>query len=48
MAIAMNIINFLFTLQEACSLVGVRVLPKKKMVAKLEEIYNYTHPLVGM
>lgn len=34
------------SLKEACSLVGVRVLPKKKMVAKLEEIYNYTHPLV--
>lgn len=33
--------------QEHCTRFGVRALPKRKMVNKLEEIYNYTHPLVG-
>jgi hypothetical protein len=35
-------------LKGECSRFGVRALPKKKMIAKLEEIYNYTHPLTGM
>ena len=34
-------------MQEECSKFGVRPLPKKKMIAKLHEIYEYTHPLVG-
>ncbi len=34
-------------LKERCSKFGVRPLPKRKMIAKLEEIYDYTHPLVG-
>lgn len=35
-------------LKKECSKFGVRVLPKRKMIAKLTEIYTYTHPLVGM
>ena len=34
-------------LKEQCARYGVRVLPKRKMIAKLKEIYDYTHPLVG-
>lgn len=34
-------------LKAQCARFGVRVLPKRKMIAKLREIYNYTHPLVG-
>lgn len=34
-------------LQGECARFGVRALPKRKMIAKLEEIYDYTHPLVG-
>lgn len=33
--------------QEACSRFGVKALPKRHMIAKLEEIYNYSHPFVG-
>lgn len=36
------------TPQSECARFGVRALPKRKMIAKLEEIYDYTHPLVGM
>jgi hypothetical protein len=32
-------------LKGECSKFGVRALPKKKMIAKLTEIYDYTHPL---
>ena len=35
------------SLQGECARFGVRALPKRKMIAKLEEIYDYTHPLVG-
>lgn len=34
-------------LKGECSRFGVRPLPKKKMIAKLTEIYDYTHPLTG-
>ena len=34
-------------MQDECSRFGVRALPKKKMIAKLTEIYDYTHPLTG-
>lgn len=34
-------------LKQQCSKYGVKPLPKRKMIAKLEEIYSYTHPLVG-
>ena len=34
-------------LKGECSKFGVRALPKKKMIAKLTEIYDYTHPLTG-
>ena len=34
-------------LKGECSRFGVRALPKKKMIAKLTEIYDYTHPLTG-
>lgn len=34
-------------LKGECSKFGVRVIPKRKMIAKLREIYTYTHPLVG-
>ena len=34
-------------LKDQCAKFGVRVLPKRKMIAKLKEIYTYTHPLVG-
>lgn len=33
--------------KDECSRFGVRALPKKKMVAKLTEIYDYTHPIIG-
>ena len=34
-------------LKSECARFGVKVLPKRKMIAKLTEIYAYTHPLVG-
>ena len=34
-------------LKGECSKYGVRALPKRKMIAKLREIYDYTHPLTG-
>ena len=34
-------------LKKRCSRFGVKPLAKKKMIAKLEEIYDYTHPMVG-
>lgn len=34
-------------LKDRCARFGVRALPKRKMIAKLKEIYTYTHPLVG-
>lgn len=34
-------------LKERCAKFGVKPLAKRKMIAKLEEIYDYTHPLVG-
>jgi hypothetical protein len=34
-------------LKSQCTRFGVKVLPKRKMIAKLQEIYSYTHPLVG-
>ena len=34
-------------LKGECARFGVKALPKKKMIAKLHEIYEYTHPLVG-
>ena len=34
-------------LKGECARFGVKPLPKKKMIAKLHEIYEYTHPLVG-
>ena len=42
----MNIAVFTYV-QDVCSQYGVRSLPKKKMIALLEEIYHYQHPLVG-
>ena len=33
--------------KDECSKFGVRALPKKKMIAKLTEIYDYTHPIIG-
>lgn len=35
-------------LKGECARYGVKPMPKKKMIAKLHEIYEYTHPLVGM
>ena len=35
-------------LKGECSRFGVKAIPKRKMIAKLKEIYTYTHPLVGM
>ena len=34
-------------LKKQCGRFGVKPLPKRKMIAKLQEIYEYTHPLVG-
>ena len=34
-------------LKGECARFGVKALSKKKMIAKLSEIYEYTHPLVG-
>ena len=34
-------------LKAQCGRFGVKQLPKRKMIAKLQEIYEYTHPLVG-
>ena len=34
-------------LKDHCARYGVKALPKRKMIAKLQEIYSYTHPLVG-
>ena len=34
-------------LKGECARFGVKPLPKKKMIAKLSEIYEHTHPLVG-
>lgn len=34
-------------LKVRCSKFGVKPLAKRKMIAKLEEIYDYAHPLVG-
>ena len=35
------------SLKGECARFGVKALPKKKMIAKLHEIYEHTHPLVG-
>ncbi|KAL5459862.1 hypothetical protein EMCRGX_G033247 [Ephydatia muelleri] len=32
-------------LRDQCTRYGVRPLPKRKMIAKLREIYEYTHPM---
>lgn len=40
-------LHLLTLFQDECSKFGVRAMPKKKMIVKLEEIYDYTHPLVG-
>lgn len=34
-------------LKAQCGRFGVKPLAKRKMIAKLQEIYEYTHPLVG-
>lgn len=34
-------------LKERCFKFGVKPLAKRKMISKLEEIYDYTHPLIG-
>lgn len=34
-------------LKGECARFGVKAMPKKKMIAKLSEIYEHTHPLVG-
>jgi hypothetical protein len=34
-------------LKGECSRFGVKPMPKKRMIAKLSEIYEHTHPLVG-
>ena len=34
-------------LKGECARFGVKAMPKKRMIAKLHEIYEHTHPLVG-